>query len=144
MMRPVDSGIIFIARMALAVLFLWSGVIKLLGYAGFVGYLHAKGVPFVQIGAPLVVAIELLAGLFLILGLKARALGIFMAAYCVITAVLGHDFWNVADSTAQQDLVIHFWKNVAMAGGFLLLFVTGAGGLSVDAARTPRGVRGLR
>ncbi len=49
MTRPIDSLVIFIARVALSILFLWSGAMKLLGYAGFVSYLHAKGVPFVQV-----------------------------------------------------------------------------------------------
>ncbi|HLX03539.1 MAG TPA: DoxX family protein [Trinickia sp.] len=144
MTRPVDSGVIFIARLALSVLFLWSGVMKLLGYAGFVAYLQAKGVPFVQVGAPIAVAIEVLGGLFLVFGFKIRPLGLVMAAYCIVTGVLGHDFWNATDPAMQHDLVIHFWKNVAMAGGFLLLFVTGAGGISIDGARAPRGGRGLR
>jgi len=141
MTRPVDSGVIFIARIALAVLFLWGGVMKLVGYAGFVGYLHSKGVPFVQIAAPLATAVEALGGLFLILGFKIRPLALIMAVYTVATAVLGHDFWNVTDPAMQHDMVIHFWKNIGIAGGFLLLFVTGAGRISVDGARAPR--RGL-
>ena len=51
MTRPADSFIIFIARIALAILFLWGGAMKLLGYAGFVGYLHSKGVPYASYGA---------------------------------------------------------------------------------------------
>ncbi|MFL9960141.1 DoxX family protein [Paraburkholderia sediminicola] len=139
MTRPVDSGIIFIARIALAVLFLWSGVMKLLGYAGFVGYLHSKGVPFVQVAAPIATAIEALGGVLLIVGFKVRPLALLMAVYTVAAAVLGHDFWNVADAALQRDMVIHFWKNIGIAGGFLLLFVTGAGRFSVDGARAPRG-----
>lgn len=138
MTRPVDSGVILIARFALAVLFLWSGVMKLLGYSGFVGYLQAKGVPFVQIGAPIATAIEVLGGVLLVVGFLTRPLALLMAAYTIVTAVLGHDFWNVTDPTIQHDMVIHFWKNVGIAGGFLLLFVTGAGGVSFDAARTPK------
>lgn len=139
MTRPADSFVIFIARIALAVLFLWGGVMKLLGYAGFVGYLHSKGVPFVQIAAPVATAVEALGGLCLIVGFRIRALGLIMAAYTVATAVLGHDFWNVTDPALQRDMVIHFWKNIGIAGGFLLLFVTGAGRFSIDGARSPRG-----
>ena len=139
MTRPVDSGIIFIARIALAVLFLWGGVMKLLGYTGFVGYLHSKGVPFVQVAAPIATAVEALGGLLLIVGFKVRPLALLMAVYTVAAAVLGHDFWNVVDAGLQRDMVIHFWKNIGIAGGFLLLFVTGAGRFSVDGARAPRG-----
>ncbi|MEW6343687.1 MAG: DoxX family protein [Paraburkholderia sp.] len=139
MTRPGDSIVIFIARLALAVLFLWGGVMKLMGYAGFVGYLQGRGVPFVQIAAPLATAVEALGGLCLVLGFKIRPLALIMAVYTVATAVLGHDFWNVTDAAMQHDMVIHFWKNIGIAGGFLLLFVTGAGGISIDGARAPRG-----
>ncbi|CAH2788824.1 MAG: putative membrane protein [uncultured Paraburkholderia sp.] len=143
MTRPVDSGVILIARIALAVLFLWGGVMKLLGYAGFVGYLHSKGVPFVQIAAPIATAVEALGGLLLIVGFKVRPLALIMAVYAVATAVLGHDFWNVTDAALQRDMVIHFWKDIGIAGGFLLLFVTGAGRISIDGARAPRGGLGF-
>jgi len=138
MVRPVDSGVILIARVALAVLFVWGGVMKLLGYAGFVAYLQTKGVPFVQIAAPLATAIEGIGGVLLVVGFLTRPLAFFMAVYTIATAILGHDFWNVTDAALQRDMVIHFWKNVGIAGGFLLLFVTGAGAISVDAARAPR------
>jgi putative oxidoreductase len=138
MTRAVDSGIILIARLALSVLFLWSGVMKLLGYSAFVGYLQAKGVPFVQIAAPLATAVEVIGGILLVVGFLVRPLGLLMAVYTIATAILGHDFWNVANAALQHDMVIHFWKNVGIAGGFLLLFVTGAGGVSIDAARAPR------
>ncbi len=138
MARPIDSGVIFFARLALAVLFVWGGVMKLLAYAGFVGYLRSKGVPFAEIVAPIATAIEVIGAIFLIVGFMIRPLALILAAYTVITAVLGHDFWNVVDPAVQRDMVIHFWKNMGIAGGFLLLFVTGAGALSIDAARTPR------
>ena len=138
MTRAVDSGIILIARLALSVLFFWSGVMKLLGYGDFVGYLQAKGVPFVQIAAAVATAIEVIRGILLVVGFMIRPLGLLMAAYTIATAILGHDFWNVADAALQHDMVIHFWKNVGIAGGFLLLYVTGAGGASIDAARAPR------
>lgn len=138
MTRAVDSGIILIARLALSILFLWSGVMKLLGYGAFVGYLQAKGVPFVQIAAPVATAVEVIGGVLLVVGFMIRPLGLLMAVYTIATAILGHDFWNVTNTALQHDMVIHFWKNVGIAGGFLLLYVTGAGGASVDAARAPR------
>jgi len=138
MTRAVDSVFILIARLALSVLFLWSGVMKVLAYGAFVAYLHTKGVPFVQIAAPIATAVEVLGGIMLVVGFLIRPLGLVMAVYTLATAVLGHDFWNVTDAALQHDMVIHFWKNVGLAGGFLLLFVTGAGGASIDAARAPR------
>jgi putative oxidoreductase len=116
---------------------------KAMGYAGFIGYLEARGVPFATFVAPLVVAIELLGGILLVVGLRIRALGLILATYTVATAILGHDFWNVTDANLQREMVVHFWKNIAIAGGFLLLVVTGAGRISIDGARAPRGGLGL-
>jgi putative oxidoreductase len=138
MSRAVESGVIFLARVALAVLFLWGAAMKGLGYASFVGYLQAQGVPFVTFAAPLVIAIELLGGIFLVVGFRIRAVGLILAIYTVATAILGHDFWNVTDAALQRDMVVHFWKNIAIAGGFLLLTVTGAGRISIDGARALR------
>ncbi|WP_321895192.1 DoxX family protein [Paraburkholderia heleia] len=143
MTRPADSFIIFIARIALAILFLWGGAMKLLGYAGFVSYLHSKGVPYASYGAIVATAVEVLGGIAIVLGVRTRAVAFLLAVYAVVTAILGHDFWNMTQAAAQQDAVIHFWKNVAIAGGFLLLTVTGAGRASVDGLRAPRG-GGLR
>jgi putative oxidoreductase len=139
MTRPLDSGVILLARIALAVLFLWGSVMKLAGYEGFVGYLHSVSVPFVQIAAPLSIAIDLTGGLCLILGFKIRQLALVMAVYTLATALIGHAFWNVTDSVMRHDMVIHFWKNVGITGGFLLLLVTGAGRISIDSAHAPHG-----
>lgn len=144
MTRYVDSGVIFLARLALAALFLWGGVMKLLGYGDFVGYLRGMNVPFPQFVAPAVVAIEALGALLLIVGYKVKPLALLMAVYTIATAMIGHNFWDATNPAVQHEMVIHFWKNVAIAGGFLLLFVTGAGGASIDGLRRPTSYGGLR
>ncbi|MCA3846139.1 MAG: DoxX family membrane protein, partial [Burkholderia sp.] len=83
MTRSVDSGVIFFARLALAALFLWGGIMKLLGYSDFVAYLHGMNVPYQQVVAPIVVAIEGLGGLLLIVGYKVRPLALVMAVYTI-------------------------------------------------------------
>lgn len=135
MTRSIDSGLILLARIALATLFLWGGAMKIAGYGDFAAYLHSAGVPFVSIAAPLSTAIDLIGGLFVIVGFKTQPLALVMAVYTVATAMFGHDFWNVADPAMHHDMAVHFWKNVGIAGGFLLLRVTGAGPISVDNAR---------
>lgn len=144
MTRSVDSGVIFLARLALAALFLWGGVMKLLGYGDFVGYLRGMNVPFPQFVAPAVVAIEALGALLLIVGYKVKPLALLMAVYTIATAMIGHNFWDATNPAVQHEMVIHFWKNVAIAGGFLLLFVTGAGGANIDGLRRPTSYGGLR
>jgi len=142
MTRLADSFVIFIARLALSIVFFWGGAMKLLGYASFIAFLHSKNLPYAQFVAPVAVAVELLGGIFLVIGARLRTVGFLLALYAVVTAMLGHDFWDITDVALQQDEVMHFWKNMAMAGGLLLLTVTGAGRASIDGMRAPRG--GLR
>ncbi|MET5115236.1 quinol oxidase, partial [Burkholderia pseudomallei] len=60
-----------------------------------------------------------------------------LALYTLAAALIGHNFGDATSSALQRDMVAHFWKNVAIAGGYLLLYVTGAGGASIDGARRP-------
>ncbi|MBF3658752.1 DoxX family protein [Burkholderia pseudomallei] len=135
MTRSVDSGVIFFARLLLAVLFLWGGAMKLMGYGEFVGYLKGLGVPFTQVAAPVIVALEAIGGVLLIVGYQVKPLALVLALYTLAAALIGPNFWDATSSALQRDMVVHFWKNVAIAGGFLLLYVTGAGGASIDGAR---------
>ena len=72
------------------------------------------------------IIVECIGGIALVIGYQTRPVGLIMAAWCIATALAAHsDFSN-------QDHVIQFLKNVAMAGGFLQLFAFGAGAWSLD------------
>jgi len=82
------------------------------------------------IAAIVAVLVECVGGILLIVGYQTRLTGIVLAAWCIATALVAHrNFGN-------QDQMIHFLKNVAMAGGFLQLAAFGAGGWSLDARRS--------
>ena len=72
------------------------------------------------------VAVELGGGLLLIAGFQARLVAIVLALFAVVTAVSFHS--NFAD----QNQMIHFLKNVMMAGGLLQITAFGAGAISLD------------
>lgn len=111
-------------RVLLAVLFLLSGIGKLGAYAATGAYMSAFGVPSALL--PVVIATEVLGALAIILGWKARVAGFLLAGFCLLTATIFHH--NLAD----QAQLIHFFKDLAIAGGLLLLVVNGAGRLSLD------------
>lgn len=111
-------------RVLLAVLFLLSGIGKLGAYAATGAYMSAFGVPSALL--PVVIATEILGALAIILGWKARVAGFLLAGFCLLTATIFHH--NLADQTQ----LIHFFKDLAIAGGLLLLVVNGAGPLSLD------------
>ena len=111
-------------RFFLAIMFFMSGLTKITQYAGTQGYMEAMGVPGSLL--PLVILTEALGGLAIILGWKTKYVAIALAGFSVLSAILFHaDFSNQAEMT-------NFMKNIAIAGGFLTLFVHGAGAFSLD------------
>lgn len=118
---------LLIARIFLAILFLVSGLGMLAGPGGFAGYMGAIGMPAPMLVTWLVIALKVLGGIALVVGFQTRYVAYAFAAFCLATAFLGHfDF-------ADQNQMTAFMKNFGLAGGFLLLSVTGAGALSLDA-----------
>jgi putative oxidoreductase len=114
----------FVARLFLAQMFLLSGIFKIGGYAGTQGYMEAMGIPGMLL--PLVIALEIGGGLAIIAGWQTRLVSIVLAAFTLAAAAIFHN--NLADQTQM----IMFMKNIAIAGGFILLAVHGAGGYSWD------------
>jgi putative oxidoreductase len=111
-------------RILLSSLFLVSGIGKLAAYAATAGYMSSLGVPSALL--PIVIATEVLGGIAIIVGWKTRIVAFLLAGFSLLTALVFHS--NFAD----QNQATHFLKNVAIAGGFLLLVVNGAGPLSLD------------
>jgi len=114
------------ARVLIGVLFLLSGLGKLGDVAGFSGYLASGGLPaFLAWPA---ILFEIVVGGALIAGFQTRLAALAAAAFCVVAALLYHS--NFGD----QMQIAMFFKNIAIAGGLLLLASTGAGKLAVDKA----------
>ena len=115
-----------IGRILMASLFLWAGVHKFQALAGTTKYLANLNVPLPEITVWIVVAIEVLGGLAILIGFQTRWVALGLALFCLVTG-----FW-VHLPVGDQANMINFYKNLAMAGGFLFVYVTGAGALSVD------------
>lgn len=116
-----------VARSMLASIFLISGAGKLGAYAATAGYMEAMGVPGVLL--PLVIALELGAGLLVVVGWQTRSAALALAGFSVASAILFHR--DLADPIQS----IMLMKNIALAGGFVLLAAVGGGAWSVDRLR---------
>ena len=114
----------FVARVFLGHIFLLAGLSKIGAYEGTQGYMDAMGVPGILL--PLVILLEIGGGLAIIAGFKTRWAAIALAAFTVVSAAIFHN--NFGDQTQM----IMFMKNIAIAGGFLLLAAHGAGAYSLD------------
>lgn len=127
MNAKTQSLIMVAARVLMALLFILSGVGKIDNPEAIRGYMEAMHLPAVLLWPTVV--FEIGSGLLLIMGFKTRIVGWMLAGYCIVTAMIFHTQFS------DQVQMAMFFKNVTMAGGFLLLAAVGAGGLSVDARR---------
>lgn len=120
-----------VGRILMALIFVMSGAGKIPGFEGTVGYIASKGLPFPALAAIAAIVVELGGGIALILGWKARWAAAAMLLFTVSAAVIFHNFWGVPADQAQNQM-IHFMKNISMAGGLLMVVVNGSGSLSLD------------
>ena len=116
---------LLLARVLLSALFIQSGFAKLTSYAYIVGYFHKLGLPFPPAAWAVAVAMELGGGLLILAGYRARLVAPLMAVFTVATALIVHYHRGDAGQMLQ------FYKNLAIAGGFLQLAATGPGRFAV-------------
>ncbi|MGY6126933.1 DoxX family protein (plasmid) [Paraburkholderia strydomiana] len=110
-----------ISRTLMSVLFLVAGIRKLIAWDATVAYLGSSGLPLAELIVPLVVLLEIGGAVALIAGWRLRELSILLAFYSVATALIAHRFWSV-DPAQFNSQLNNFFKNIAIAGGFLLLW----------------------
>ena len=111
-------------RILISLIFVASGISKLGNFSGTQGYMESVGVPGMLL--PIVIAVELLGGMAIILGWHTRVAAFLLAGFSMVSAVLFHA--NFGD----QMQMIMFMKNLALAGGFLMIVALGAGPWSID------------
>ena len=111
-------------RIFLSTIFLFEGINKIFNYEGTIEYMESFNVPeFLAIPT---IILEILFPLLLIIGYQTKLSALVLAIFTLATALIFH-----TDFTSQMQL-ISFLKNFAIAGGFLILFINGAGKYSLD------------
>ena len=132
MINDVNDAVILGARVCLATLFLIFGWRKLGDYSGTVSQIVQLGAPMPVLAAAVAIVMELPIAFAVAVGAFARSSALLLVLYTLGTALIGHRYWTVtgADRVASMD---GFYKNLSIMGGFLLLYITGAGKYSIDA-----------
>lgn len=126
-MNPtLTNATLLVARIFLGVIFIMAGLGKTGDVAGFAGYMASGGIP-AALAWP-VILFEIVVGVMLVIGLQTRVSAIALGVFCIVAGALYHFV------PADQMQMTQFLKNLAMAGGYFAIALTGAGAWSIDAA----------
>ncbi|GAN69664.1 DoxX family protein [Acetobacter orleanensis] len=133
-MNPIlpRDPLLLASRLLLTMLYVFMGWGKLTGFASTVAYMTATGAPLPYLSSIVAILVELGLGLLIALGALTSPLAIILALYTIVTAFIGHHYWTFS-SMERYDMWVHFYKNFSIAGGFLVLAVSGPGRFSIDA-----------
>ncbi|WP_127997858.1 DoxX family protein [Piscinibacter defluvii] len=135
-LNTLKTPLLLAGRVLLALMFILAGWGKLTGIEGTAGYIASAGLPFPTVLAVATGLLELVGGVFIVVGFQARWAALALGLFTLAASVLFHKFWAVpADQAFVQQLM--FTKNLSVAGGLFMVAALGAGALSLDARREP-------
>lgn len=134
-MSAFDRVMPLIARILISIIFLLSGITKLMTWSGSAAFLASKHFPIASAMLAGAVIVEVLGGLCVLLGFKARFASFIIFLYLIPTTLLIHNFWTM-QGMMRADNEIHFLKNLAIMGGLLMVTSYGAGKFSIDGGTT--------
>jgi putative oxidoreductase len=132
MMNGINDELILAARILLTALFLIFGWRKLRDFSGTVSQMVQLGVPMPALAAAVATFMELPVAFAVAVGAFTRPVALLMFLYTLGTALIGHRYWTITGAD-KVDSMDGFYKNLAIMGGFLLLYMTGPGKYSIDA-----------
>ena len=113
-----------VGRILISALFLLNGIFKISNYEGTIGWMESFGIPGMFI-VPAII-LEIAGPVLIVIGYKTKIAAGLLSLFCITTAFIFHN-----DFTDQMQFT-SFLKNIALAGGFLILFVNGAKDFSLD------------
>lgn len=118
--------VILLSRVLMAAIFIHGGFAKAMNPSGTMAMLAHYNLPMPGVGYAVTLLVEIGAGMAFLLGWKGQAAALVLAIWCVATAFVAH--YHPGDANQM----IHFMKNLCMAGGFLQVVAYGSGAFSID------------
>ena len=130
-MKNQSDALALVGRILLGSIFVLSGFQKLMAFSGLVASISGKGLPMPEVLAVLTIAIELGAGLLLVIGWKARWAAFLIFLYIIPVSLVFHNFWAMEGAQAAMNQIA-FLKNLSIMGGMLMVAAFGPGRYSLD------------
>ena len=126
--------VLIIGRILFALIFINAGIAHFTKTAAMTGYAQYKKVPAAKASVLLSGAVILIGGLAILLGVYADLGALLIALFSIVSAFMMHNFWTIEDATAKQGETASFFKNLALGGAALMLFVLIGQGASIGAS----------
>ena len=118
----MNAWILLLGRALFSIFFIMSGYNHLTKTAMMAQYAGSQGVPAPKVAVPVTGLMLVGGGLSILLGFEPRIGALLLVAFLVPTAFIMHRFWGLTDPMAAQNQMIHFWKNIVMAGAALMIY----------------------
>lgn len=119
------------ARIMIGQIFIIAGIGKIADFAGTAGYMASKHMPAVTFFLVMAILFEVLGGISLLAGFKARLGALALIVFLLATTLIFHNFWAL-EGVDRQMQMIQFMKNLAILGGLLMMATYGSGPISLD------------
>lgn len=128
-----------IGRLCICVIFIITGIWKIIDFSGVSQEMAAKGMIMVPFILTMATFVEIIGGVSLFFGYKTRFWAAILMLYLIPVTLIYHDFWN-ADGAQRYTQIIQFLKNLTIIGGLWDVMGAGAGKMSLDAyfRKTPK------
>ena len=130
-MQTIPKILAVLGRILLSAIFISSGYHKITGWEQTANYMAAKALPMVPVLLVGAILVEIVGGLSVVVGFKARIGAALLIVFLIPTTVIFHDFWAY-EAPQQQDQLINFMKNLAILGGLFQIAAVGPGPWSID------------
>lgn len=134
-MNQIQNMTLLAGRLLLGLYFIFPGIMKITGYAGTMAYMSAHNVPFVSILLPLTIAIQILAGIAIIVGYHGKFMAFILAGLTLVISIYMHNFWAYEQGMERAHEMQNFIKNMAIMGGLLVVSGLGTGAFSLTPVR---------
>ena len=120
-LKKLDNLFFIVGRSLLGLYFIAPGLSKVFNYASTLTLMKMKGVPFSAALLPMTIAIQLLGGIFLVLGKNLRLTALILFGLTIFINIFIHNFWTLHGDPSQAHEIQNFIKNLAIAAGLLIL-----------------------
>ena len=115
-----------LGRVLMSSIFIQGGIMKAIAPAATMAFFAKDGLPLPGAAYAVALAVEIGGGILFLVGWRVRLSALVLGIWCIATAMVAHYH------PENREQMIHFMKNVCMAGGFLQVVAFGAGRLSLD------------